>query len=221
MLVIASLASDPNQAYCYEFVNSWRLAVKVKRVMGLTVGMIGILFIFYMALGAALGFGLNVYGGLSIPVSAALGTVATAFLGQVHLIIAHVSRAAETTERLEGLERAHSATRERMDMVEARTDSVESTLKHELTERRDALVSEMRQLETLIDRLSKSFETKLSETTANDVHPQEDAVLRMVKDALQDGRVDLHLQPIVSLPQRRVAFYEGFTRLRRPDGEGA
>ena len=25
-------------------------------------------------------------------------------------------------------------------------------------------------------------------------------------------------QPIVSLPQRRVAFYEGFTRLRRPDG---
>jgi cyclic-di-GMP phosphodiesterase TipF (flagellum assembly factor) len=39
-----------------------------------------------------------------------------------------------------------------------------------------------------------------------------------VKDALQDGRVDLHLQPNVSLPQRRVSFYEGFTRLRRPDG---
>jgi len=39
-----------------------------------------------------------------------------------------------------------------------------------------------------------------------------------VRDALKDGRVDLHLQPIVSLPQRRVSFYEGFTRLRRPDG---
>ena len=45
-----------------------------------------------------------------------------------------------------------------------------------------------------------------------------DAALRDVRDSLKDGRVDLHLQPIVSLPQRRVTFYEGFTRLRRPDG---
>ncbi|WP_084397783.1 EAL domain-containing protein [Henriciella aquimarina] len=181
--------------------------------------MIGILFIFYIALGAALGFGLFAYAGLSIAVSAALGTVATAFLGQIHLLISHVTRSAETQDRIQGLERSQAATRERMDMVEARTDSVESTVKHELTERRDALVSEMRQLEGLIDRLSKSFETKLSEPdTVSDMRPQEDAVLRTVKAALQDGRVDLHLQPIVSLPQRRVAFYEGFTRLRRPDG---
>jgi cyclic-di-GMP phosphodiesterase TipF (flagellum assembly factor) len=76
----------------------------------------------------------------------------------------------------------------------------------------------MKQLEGLIDRLSKSFETKLAEAPAEAVAPQEDAVLRAVKDALEDGRVDLHLQPIVSLPQRRVSFYEGFTRLRRPDG---
>ena len=73
--------------------------------------------------------------------------------------------------------------------------------------------------ESLIDRLSKSFENKLAETTSTAVvAPEEDAVLRDVRDALKDGRVDLHLQPIVSLPQRRVSFYEGFTRLRRPDG---
>ena len=40
-----------------------------------------------------------------------------------------------------------------------------------------------------------------------------------MKDALRENRVDLHLQPIVNLPQRRVCFYEGFTRLRRPDGK--
>ena len=180
--------------------------------------MIGVLFIFYIALGTALGLGLHVYAGFGIPVATALGAALTVVLGQVHLMIAHVSKSAETDEKLERIERAQVATRERVDMVEARAESVESTVKHELTERRDALVSEMRQLEGLIDRLSKSFESKLQETASEAVQPQEDAVLRMVKAALQDGRVDLHLQPIVSLPQRRVAFYEGFTRLRRPDG---
>lgn len=181
--------------------------------------MIGVLFIFYMALGTALGLGLYTYLGVGIPLAVGLGAVLTVVLGQLHLLIAHVSKTAETDEKLERIERANAATRERMDMVEARTESVESTLKHELTERRDALVSEMRQLEGLIDRLSKSFESKLDETVdKSEMRPQEDAVLRTVKAALQDGRVDLHLQPIVSLPQRRVAFYEGFTRLRRPDG---
>ena len=180
--------------------------------------MIGILFVFYCLLGAGLGFGLYTYADFGLPVSLALGTVTTALLGQLHLVISHFSRAAEAEDRLVRVEKAQSAADERMEMIEARTESVESTLKHELSERRDALVSEMRQLEGLIDRLSKSFETKLSETEANGVAPKEDAVLRMVKAALQDGRVDLHLQPIVSLPQRRVAFYEGFTRLRRPDG---
>ncbi|MGH1422924.1 MAG: EAL domain-containing protein, partial [Hyphomonas sp.] len=80
-------------------------------------------------------------------------------------------------------------------------------------------VNEMKQLESLIDRLASSFEAKLAETSSTAVvAPQEDAILRDVKDALSDGRVDLHLQPIVSLPQRRVTFYEGFTRLRRADG---
>ncbi|MEM5516567.1 EAL domain-containing protein [Henriciella sp. AS95] len=180
--------------------------------------MIGILFFFYVAIGAALGFGLHSYAGFTIPVSVALGAVATAILGQFHLLIAHVTKTGDAEDRIEHLEKTQSAARERIEMIEARTESVESTLKHELTERRDALVSEMRQLEGLIDRLSRNFENKLSETSPAEVKPQEDAVLRNVKDALQDGRVDLHLQPIVSLPQRRVAFYEGFTRLRRPDG---
>jgi cyclic-di-GMP phosphodiesterase TipF (flagellum assembly factor) len=45
------------------------------------------------------------------------------------------------------------------------------------------------------------------------------SALDAVKDALRENRVDLHLQPIVNLPQRRVCFYEGFTRLRRADGK--
>jgi len=44
-------------------------------------------------------------------------------------------------------------------------------------------------------------------------------VLDIVRSALRDDRVDLVLQPIVSLPQRKRRFYECFSRLRTPSGQ--
>ena len=181
--------------------------------------MAAFLFLIYIALGGAAGWALNTYAGQSLPISAAGGAIVTLFLGQIHLFARNPKKRIEKTEgRVKSLETAQTDAERRMKVVEARADAVETTVKHELTERRDALVSEMRQLEGLIDRLSRSFENRLSETGTEAVRPQEDANLRAVKSALEDGRVDLHLQPVVSLPQRRVAFYEGFTRLRDPDG---
>jgi len=181
--------------------------------------MIALIFLVYAAIGAASGWGLFTYAGVELPLAICAGAIITALLGQVHLFATRGGGSKDVQNRLDLVETAQRDTYERVGVVEARTDAVESTVKHELTERRDALVTEMKQLETLIDRLSRSFENKLTTAgTVGEVAPQEDAVLRAVKDALQEGRVDLHLQPIVSLPQRRVSFYEGFTRLRRPDG---
>ncbi len=39
-------------------------------------------------------------------------------------------------------------------------------------------------------------------------------VLAAVKNAVEENRLDLYLQPMVSLPQRKVRFYEAVTRLR-------
>jgi cyclic-di-GMP phosphodiesterase, flagellum assembly factor TipF len=39
-------------------------------------------------------------------------------------------------------------------------------------------------------------------------------LLAVVKDALDENRIDLYLQPMVTLPQRKVRFYEAVTRLR-------
>jgi cyclic-di-GMP phosphodiesterase TipF (flagellum assembly factor) len=36
----------------------------------------------------------------------------------------------------------------------------------------------------------------------------------MVKSAIADNRIDIYLQPMVTLPQRKVRFYEAMTRLR-------
>jgi cyclic-di-GMP phosphodiesterase TipF (flagellum assembly factor) len=47
---------------------------------------------------------------------------------------------------------------------------------------------------------------------------ERETVLDIVRAALRDDRVDLVLQPIVSLPQRKRRFYECFSRLRTEGG---
>ena len=42
-------------------------------------------------------------------------------------------------------------------------------------------------------------------------HPQ---LLAAVKNAVEESRLDIYLQPMVTLPQRKVRFYEAVTRLR-------
>ncbi|HLH96867.1 MAG TPA: EAL domain-containing protein [Xanthobacteraceae bacterium] len=44
-------------------------------------------------------------------------------------------------------------------------------------------------------------------------------VLAATRSAVEGNRIDLHLQPIVTLPQRKVRFYEAMSRLRTESGE--
>jgi len=44
------------------------------------------------------------------------------------------------------------------------------------------------------------------------------AMLEIIRRALEENRVDLYLQPVVGLPQRKLKFYEALSRLRSEDG---
>src|SRR5581483_11798646 len=44
-------------------------------------------------------------------------------------------------------------------------------------------------------------------------------LLEIIRASLEQNRVDLYLQPIVSLPQRKLRFYEALSRLRSEDGK--
>ncbi len=44
-------------------------------------------------------------------------------------------------------------------------------------------------------------------------------IVATIRRAVEANRVDLYLQPIVTLPQRKVRYYEALTRLRSDDGE--
>jgi len=49
-------------------------------------------------------------------------------------------------------------------------------------------------------------------------HLDEEAFLALVRGAIDADRIELNLQPIVALPQRKVRFYEALTRLRDETG---
>jgi cyclic-di-GMP phosphodiesterase TipF (flagellum assembly factor) len=45
------------------------------------------------------------------------------------------------------------------------------------------------------------------------------AMITQVRNAVDAGRIDLYLQPIVTLPQRKVRYYEALSRMRSEDGD--
>ena len=159
----------------------------------------------------------------SLEISVIAGVAFALVCGQVHFISASRQKNRELESRLLTVRNEVRKTNQRAEIIETRISVMDETLSREVSERREAMVSEMRELETLILKLGKSFEARLARAGPGpgvkrlSVAPGErtaEQALRAVQEALDANRVDLHLQPIVSLPQRRTCFYEGFTRLR-------
>jgi cyclic-di-GMP phosphodiesterase TipF (flagellum assembly factor) len=46
-----------------------------------------------------------------------------------------------------------------------------------------------------------------------------DAIVLSIASAIESNRIDLYLQPIVTLPQRKVRYYEAMSRLKGDNGE--
>ena len=76
----------------------------------------------------------------------------------------------------------------------------------------DQLLEKLVELGIDIDRATEVVDVAKSQTVVFEM-------IALVRAALEDNRVDVYLQPIVSLPQRKLRFYEAFSRLRDSKGE--
>lgn len=173
----------------------------------------------YTAVSIFLGAVVYRFTPFSLELSVVCGLVAAFAAGQIHVMAVSRERAKQLESRLLHVKNDVRKQNQRAEILETRLNVMEETVTREVAERRETLTSEMRELEDLIQRLGKSFEARLAAAPAQASakshgkrNPEQ--ALRAVQEALDANRVDLHLQPIVSLPQRRVCFYEGFTRLR-------
>ncbi len=121
------------------------------------------------------------------------------------------------------------------------TDGVEQRAEEHLQK----VVAEVRVLKTLITQLSPSDVEQESRAAAKlhvvgnaqpkaaprpvrptqaahsnraNAHLNQAQILDIVREGLKRDRVDLFLQPVVSLPQRKPRYYECFSRIRAEDG---
>lgn len=71
-----------------------------------------------------------------------------------------------------------------------------------------------------VARSSDQFDPLADIDVGSDEPELDDAtIVHLVRDGIAKDRVDLALQPVVSLPQRKRKFYEAYTRIRSEDGD--
>ena len=158
--------------------------------------------------------------GWAAGLSTLIATLGLAFA--LHALVGRILDTASLKSEIAILRDAH---RILADHIEATQDALEAlgkTLAVETEARSEAIVSEVRMLEELVARMGESLTARL-EASARDadaprIDAQRAALLETIREALEENRVDLYLQPVVTLPQRKTQFYESFSRLRDASG---
>jgi cyclic-di-GMP phosphodiesterase TipF (flagellum assembly factor) len=180
----------------------------------------GFLFFGYVFLAMTVGTFLWRAGlGLGPGIAATVGMLGV--LGAAHALIAGAAERRRLKAEIDAVREAHRLLADAMEQTQGALGDLAQAIEAGALTRTEELSGEVRMLEDLIQQMSASIDERLTVTpmAAPDSpearrHQQSNLLLKTVHDALSENRVDLYLQPVVTLPQRRTVFYESFTRLR-------
>jgi cyclic-di-GMP phosphodiesterase TipF (flagellum assembly factor) len=160
-------------------------------------------------------------GGWAAGVAALVGGLGLCFA--VHALIAQSLKIRALRSELDSVRTAQRVMLSQMELVDARMTEVADAISDD-ADRSAALADEVQTLEDMVQRMGHKLEGRgtvaplAARQEAGAKARQSAALLDTVRGALAENRVDLYLQPIVSLPQRRTVFYESFSRLRDETG---
>lgn len=165
----------------------------------------------------------------ALPVAVLAGVVVFLAGALLHEVVARRAAGRRARRRLTHLAAAATALHDEVLDLRARLDRLESAPAAPAVSAApgyDTVVQEVKLLQTLVGRLYTARTGEASASPAAAVpavpapsQPLDDAgVLEAVRDALRADRIDVYLQPVVSLPQRKHRGYEVFTRVRSADG---
>ena len=180
-------------------------------------------FLFFGYLFLALTVGAFIWrAGLGAGAGAA-GTIATmGLMIAVHTGIAARADKAALRHEIEQVREAHRLLADAMESTQVAMTDLAQAIESGAVNSNETLSGEVRMLETLIQQMSLTLEQRAAQPVPTNPYEarhreQSNVLLATIHDALAENRVDLYLQPVVSLPQRRTIFYESFTRLRAAD----
>lgn len=163
-----------------------------------------------IAIVAALAF--ERFGLMSSSFAWMMGAVVFLIASQAHSAAARSIERKELIEEIDGLKASNLELAEEMEQAQSRLDTMAEAIRAEAALREETITNEVRVLEDLVKRMGgrpPDAEPKAARAASGDLID-----IDIVRDALAANRVDLYLQPIVSLPQRKTYFYESFSRLR-------
>lgn len=166
------------------------------------------------------GFALTQYPGIDPLTGALAGAVVFLCLRHIYDTLSLARDRREIAEDLSFIRAANLSVRGSLDDTRRKVTEITTALakRAELHERK--IAAELETIEQMLNQLPVSAPAK-SESPAAPVHARtlgDPAMLDLIRRSLEENRVDLYLQPIVSLPQRKARFYEALTRLRSADG---
>lgn len=165
--------------------------------------------------GGWVGAGAGLVAGLALPLA-------------VYGLVLRPSGQGGAAAEVEALRQAHIGVVHRLDEINHSLELLAEAIQDKAVRRSEELTYEVRMLEDLVQRMGARIDERLADHSATavgaparlDRQPDHAAarLLDAVREALAENRVDLYLQPVVGLPQRRTVFYESYSRLR--DGGG-
>ncbi|MAB13945.1 EAL domain-containing protein [Parvibaculum sp.] len=195
----------------------------------------------YIVPSIGVGYGLMTIGGFD-PKLATLGGIIACLLGaEAHSAIARGIERKKVRKELDGLSEHAAQLAQDLDRAGDRIVELEERFERETQERMERIFSEIRVVESLVKRLAETRGLAMpgdaalpAENEAPRQAPEGDTpppvpvmpieemddteLLDTIRHSLETNRVDLYLQPIVTLPQRKAVFYEALSRLRTDEG---
>lgn len=157
--------------------------------------------------------------GWGVGVSAMMGCFGLCLAS--HGMIMRFLEMREIRGEVEAVRDAHRILLDQVVRIDGRVSDIANVVDADKS-RADELTGEVHLLEKLVQKMGRRFEEPQAPyLAARGGHElrQPRGLLEIVREALSENRVDLHLQPVVGLPQRKTVFYESFSRLRDASGQ--
>ncbi|WP_374469259.1 EAL domain-containing protein [Phenylobacterium sp.] len=167
-------------------------------------------------------------GGWGAGVSAFVATIGLCMA--LHGIIARLIENAAIRAEIDQVREAHQILIDQVERLDARVTEVAASAAQD-HDKSEEIQDEVHMLESLVERLQQRLDERPAAAPAasgpsplaarlghNSAHRGAGLLMDTVREALTENRVDLYLQPVVGLPQRKTVFYESFSRLRDETG---
>lgn len=202
----------------------------------------------YLVPSAGLVFGLIHLIGLAPELALLTGLIAAMLGAEAHAAVNRSIERKAVRKELQELTSLAAGLSRDLDEAADKIVELEERIERETEERMERIFSEIRVVEGLVKRLAeargfaaaapapieasapmaedKATPPTVADSTVPPPKPEkrledmnDEELLETIRHSLETNRVDLYLQPVVNLPQRKIMYYEGLSRLRTESGE--